>query len=201
MQTPLTQYLLVAALSAGSACAAHAQTAAPDAGIPCPPPHAPLRCVDLDASRSVDAQSGSLTYVWDMGDGTSSTGPIVSHCYAKRGKYIIQLDVVEPSGYVRVAEKVIPVDFTQDDVLNFQSPTTVRVGESVAFDALDSELAVCENVNVVWDFRDGLSKTGRQVEHVFRKPGRYAVRMSLRGTGPGACPDSHCVAREVEVLP
>lgn len=192
--------LAVAALPHG----AHAQEAGDTISVACPPPRVVELCVELDARRAVDPDAGPLTFRWHMGDGTELTGPTVSHCYQQRKLYTVQLDVVEEAtGQVRTAEKLIPVDFTQEIVLNFStSPTdTVRAGQPVTFDALDSQLPLCQNVVVLWDFRDGYVTNGPRVQHTFRRPGRYPVRMSLRGNGPDTCPTSHCVSRTVVVLP
>ncbi|SHI65210.1 PKD domain-containing protein [Hymenobacter daecheongensis DSM 21074] len=180
----------------------HAQRAGDTLSVACPPPRVVELCVELDAIRSVDSGSGPLTYRWDMGDGTTLTGLTVAHCYATRQRYLVRLDVVEDeTGEVRPDQKVIPVDFTQETVVNFLMPDTVRVGQPVAFDAVDSQLPTCENMVVLWDFRDGYVTNGRRVQHTFRRPGRYAVRMSLRANGPDPCPDSHCVSRVLVVQP
>ncbi|WP_426493060.1 PKD domain-containing protein [Hymenobacter sp. 102] len=179
-----------------------AQNAGDTISVDCPLPRVMEMCVELDARRAIDPDAGPLTFRWHMGDGTLLTGPTVQHCYQQRQAYTIQLDVVEEAtGEIRTAEKLIPVDFTKEIVLNFRATDTVRVGQPVAFDALDSQLPLCENVVVLWDFRDGYVTNGRQVQHAFRRPGQYSVRMSLRGNGPDACPSSHCVSRRVVVVP
>ncbi|SET78581.1 PKD domain-containing protein [Hymenobacter actinosclerus] len=181
---------------------AAAQQAGDTTSVACPPPRVPRLCVELDASRAVDPAAGPLLFRWDMGDGTQLTGATVAHCYAERRRYTVRLDVVdEASGEVREAEKLLDVDFTKQTVVNFRAADTVRVGQPVAFDAADSQLPACQNMVVIWDFRDGATGTGPKTEHRFRRPGRYAVRMALRANGPGACPDSHCVSRTVVVLP
>ncbi|MBC8082569.1 MAG: PKD domain-containing protein [Hymenobacter sp.] len=193
---------LAALLAAGRP--ARAQEAGDTVSVVCPLPRVVELCVELDARVAVDPTAGPLTFRWQMGDGTTLTGPVVAHCYAARRLYTVQLDVVDDkTGEVRPAEKIIPVDFTKEIVLNFStSPTdTVRAGQPVTFDAVDSQLPLCENVVVLWDFRDGAVSNGRRVQHTFRRPGRYAVRMALRGNGPDACPSSHCVGRVVTVLP
>ncbi len=113
-----------------------------------------------------------------------------------------QLDELERNARTH-AEKTFDVDLTRKPVLNFSvGPTlTVHVGQAVAFDALDSVLPDCQSVVVVWDFRDGFIQQGRRVEHSFRKAGRFPVRMSLRGYGPGAGAASNCVSQEVIVEP
>ena len=179
-----------------------AEADAPPAAANCGPVQPAELCVDFDATRSVDAAAGPLEYRWHMGDGTTLTGLTITHCYAKRDRYQVVLDVVVPAtGEVRPAEKTFDVDLLRKPVLNFSvGPTrTVRVGQAVAFDALDSVLPECQAVVVVWDFRDGSIAQGRQAAHTFRKPGRFPVRMSLRGYGPGACAASNCVSQEVIV--
>jgi len=160
-------------------------------------------CVDFDASRSVDQAAGPLVYRWQMGDSTTLTGLTVSHCYKRRARYQVVLDVLVPAtGEVRQAEKTFEVDLLAQPVINFSRPTaTVRVGQAATFDALDSGLPTCQNVLYIWDFRDGLTQQGRRIEHTFRRAGRYQVRLSLRGYGPGDCASSHCATQEVVVVP
>lgn len=195
-------FLVLSVLLAFRAQSARAQMAGDTLSTVCPPARTVELCVELDGRASVDSAAGPLSYRWLMGDGTILTGPTVAHCYAERRRYTVQLDVVdEKTGEVRAAEKLIPVDFTQEIVLNFQaSPANGRVGQRLTFDALDSQLPLCENVVVLWDFRDGSVANGRRVEHAFRRPGNYVVRMALRGNGPNTCPDSHCVTRSVNIL-
>jgi chitodextrinase len=178
---------------------AHAQAA----GADCGPPILPQLCVDFDASRSVDSAAGPLVYRWQMGDSTTLTGLSVSHCYKRRARYRVVLDVLVPAtGEVRPAEKTFEVDLLAQPVIYFRVPSaTVRVGQPAAFDALDSGLPTCQNVLYIWDFRDGTTQQGQRIAHTFRKAGRYQVRLSLRGYGPGDCASSHCATQEVVVEP
>lgn len=183
--------------------AAQAQQAGDTTSVACGRPQPLMLCVDLDGRPSVDPGAGPLTYRWQMGDGTTLTGPLVTHCYKERRVYSVQLDVlVNNTGELRRAEKRLTVDLVRQDIVDFTvSASTVRVGEAVTFSAPDAQLPDCQNVVLLWDFRDGLVGQGREVRHSFRKPGRYAVRFSLRANGPGTCPDSHCVSREIVVEP
>ena len=178
--------------------AAHAQLAA-DCGAPV----LPQLCVDFDARRSLDPQAGELVYRWELGDSTTLTGPVISHCYKRRARYRVVLDVLVPAtGEVRKAEKTFDVDLLTQPVINFSLPAApVHVGQVVAFDALDSGLPTCQSIQYIWDFRDGITQQGHRIEHIFRRPGRFAVRLSLRGYGPGDCASSHCATQEVVVEP
>lgn len=195
-------FLVVLALLGAISSTVQAQNAGDTTSVACPPPHVVDLCVELDATRSIDPASGPLTFRWHMGDGTVLTGPVVAHCYQTRQLYTVQLDVVDgKTGEVRPAEKLIPVDFTKETVLNFTtSAASAQVGQPITFDAVDSQLPLCENVVVLWDFRDGYVTNGRRVQHTFRRPGQYTVRMSLRGNGPDDCPSSHCVSQTVVVV-
>jgi PKD repeat protein len=194
-------FLAVLLFLAGTA--ARAQQAGDTTSVNCGPPLARMLCVDLDGRPSIDEPAGPFTYQWHMGDGTTLTGPTVSYCYKERKNYVVQLDViVDKTGEVRRGQKYIPINLVQQDIVDFTAlPSRVRVGQSVAFTAPEAQLLTCSNVQLVWDFRDGTVVKGATAQHVFRRPGTYAVRFSMRGYGSNACISSHCVSREVVVEP
>ena len=201
MRVTRTLFVILAAAVAGLLGTQNA--CAQDAATDCGPPLLPQMCVDFDASRSVDPAAGEFVYRWQMGDSTTLTGLTISHCYRRRARYQVVLDVLVPAtGEVRKAQKTFEVDLVTQPVINFNLPTTtVHVGQAVTFDALDSGLPTCQNVYYIWDFRDGATQQGHRIEHTFRKAGRFAVRLSLRGYGPGSCAASHCATQEVVVVP
>ncbi len=52
----------------------------------------------FDASGSSDADGQPLSYVWDLGDGTTRTGEKVLHAYGKPGEYNVRLSVSDGTG-------------------------------------------------------------------------------------------------------
>jgi PKD repeat protein len=194
---------LLAALFVLVGLAAQAQQAGDTTSVGCGPPLARMLCVDLDGRPSIDEPAGPFTYQWHMGDGTTLTGPTVSYCYKERKNYVVELDViVDKTGEIRRGQKYIPVNLVQQDIVDFTaSATRVRVGQSVSFDSPEAQLLTCRNVQFVWDFRDGTIVQSRTAQHVFRRPGTYLVRFSMRGYGSNACVASHCVSREIVVEP
>lgn len=183
--------------------AARAQQAGDTTSVGCGPPLPRMLCVDLDGRPSIDEPAGPFTYEWHMGDGTTLTGPTISHCYKERKNYVVQLDViVDKTGEVRRGQKYIPVNLEQQDIVDFTaSATRVRVGQSVSFDSPEAQLLECRNMQYIWDFRDGTVLQGRTAQHTFRRAGTYAVRFSMRGYGSEACVASHCVSRQIIVEP
>ena len=81
----------------------------------------------------------------------------------------------------------------QPDIVDFTPPSRVKVG--VAFAAPDTQLPACQNVQLLWNFRDGSLVRGRTARPTSRRPGKYLVRFSMRGYGSNACIGSHGVIR------
>ena len=65
--------------------------------------------VVFDAAESTDADGDPLTYAWDFGDGTSDTGPTVTHAYTSPGRYVVRLTVWDGTG--------LPCGQSQDEVI------------------------------------------------------------------------------------
>ncbi len=53
---------------------------------------------NFDGTGSSDPEGGALTYLWDFGDGTTSTTALSSHAYAAAGLYEARLTVTDPAG-------------------------------------------------------------------------------------------------------
>lgn len=60
------------------------------------------RSVSLDATSSSD-DSRVTGYSWDLGDGTTATGPLVEHTYASGGTYPVTLTVTDAQGLTGAA--------------------------------------------------------------------------------------------------
>jgi PKD repeat protein len=52
----------------------------------------------FDAAGSSDPDGQPLTYVWDLGDGTTRTGEKVLHAFAEPGEYTVRLGVTDGTG-------------------------------------------------------------------------------------------------------
>lgn len=71
-----------------------------------------LACA-LDASASSDAEGAIDSYVWDFGDGGTSSGAQQSHSYGAAGDYEIKLTVEDADGVTDTATKSIHVEDVQ----------------------------------------------------------------------------------------
>jgi PKD repeat protein len=58
----------------------------------------PGEAVELVGTGSTDPGDLELTYLWDFGDGKTSTVPITTHSYNRTGYYVVRLTVTNEFG-------------------------------------------------------------------------------------------------------
>ncbi len=167
-------------------------------------------CIELDARESIDSLAGPLTFRWQMGDGQTREGLQFEYCYAAKGRYVIQLDVLDPAtGEVRQHEEERVVDFATppsaapEPALRFTAPDRAKVGEAVDFGIINTDLPPClpSTVRFNWNFRDGLLAQGRTAKHTFRRAGTFVVRVALDGSLDAGCLTRQCVTKTIVIEP
>jgi hypothetical protein len=101
------------------------------------------RTATFDGGASADLDAEALTYAWDFGDGSSATGPLVSHTYAAPGSSPVtaRLTVTDPQGATGTATvTVVPANGAP--VISLTAPPADRrfaVGESVEASAVATD--------------------------------------------------------------
>jgi PKD repeat protein len=63
--------------------------------------------VTFDASTSYDPDGAVVSYTWEFGDGTTSTGITAAHSYAMEGSYTVTLQVTDNDGFSGDARAII----------------------------------------------------------------------------------------------
>ena len=104
--------------------------------------------VNLSSSGSFDPDGDALTFAWDLGDGTTSSLPEVSHLYSLKGAYRVTLTVTDPGGASSSDSILIIVGDTapEAEILLPDTAELYTIGEAIAFegrgfDHQDGELA------------------------------------------------------------
>lgn len=134
--------------------------------------------VVFDGSNSHDADKNTLTYQWDLGDGTTAEGARVEHVYKNGGAYTARLSVNDNSGAgCDTASDTVKVNLNKAPVADAGQPQQACQGQSVSFDASKSYGEAGENLIYNWNFGDGQTAAGAQVEHTYEKSGNYQVSL------------------------
>ncbi len=143
----------------------------------------------FDASSANDRDGNIVSYGWDFGDGTTAGGALVEHTYVTAGAYTAVLTLRDnSSGLTDFSTREIAVAIgTRGNVpptADAGSDRTVRVGERVEFDAGGSRDPDGSVSKYAWDFGDGFTSGGIRTGHIYQKPGRYAVSLTVADNAP-----------------
>lgn len=164
--------------------------AAPAPVKPAPAPKSDLKCnkFTFDATNSYDIQKQKLSFLWNFGDGNTSTEPVVTHIYEKGGEYTVTLTVKNDSGLVcdtAVTSQKILVNTPPVAALN--APGMVCVSDTVTFDASGTQDDNPGKLTYTWNLGDGSKAEGQKVTHSYAKGGTYNVTLYVDDNSGTAC--------------
>src|SRR2546423_6646877 len=144
--------------------------------------------ITSDASTSSDPEGDSLTYVWDLGDGLSATGPVAQRSYYERGSHAVTLIVTDQQGQSDTATTRVSVVNAPPVIqriegpagpIGVDNPTAVHVSaRDVGGDVLAMQI----------DWKDGTTESRGypqdQLEtiarHSYSAMGTYAVEVTVQ---------------------
>jgi PKD repeat protein len=145
-----------------------------------PRPVADYNALDVcegDAVQFVNASTistGTISYSWDFGDGTTSDFADFNKVYNGFGTYTVELTVESNYGYTDVITKTVEVfeapkvDFTFDnkcegDIVPFTDASTVPGGSPV----------------YAWDFGDGNTSSTQSPSYTYSAPKVYMASLTI----------------------
>lgn len=157
---------------------------APEASIDLP--DEVLAGTPVNATASAEDESGVVSYEWDFdGDGQfdDATGEAASYTYAAAGDAVRNAtvtlrvtDAVGESATTSAQIEILPPDRTPPQVSASVDDDTIRVDESVEFEATGSDDR--GSVSYEWDFGNNTTKTGETVSHSYDATGNYSVTVT-----------------------
>lgn len=134
---------------------------------------------ELNGKKSKDPDGKRARFSWNMGDGSTKKGSLITHSYSQPGAYNVTLildDGQNVSNSVVETSKTIRVN--HPPVVNAGAKQVVCPGETVNFDASESYDLDGSIISFEWDFNDGGTVEGEKVAHQFDEPGRYNVQLT-----------------------
>ncbi len=142
-------------------------------------------CPPLSVNFSPFNTSASNSYVWDFGDGTTSTSQFPNHVYTASGTYTVSLTVTDATGCSSTFTMNNAVQ-TSSTVSGFNTPDTIYACAPFTVNLSDSSAGA---VSWAWDFGDGTTSGQQNPTHTYTQPGVYTVSLQTTASGTGCDQD------------
>jgi PKD repeat protein len=137
--------------------------------------------VSFSSTGSADLDGSIASYLWDFGDGTTSTAANPQHTYDTPGQYVASLKVTDNAG--AVTTNTVALDVTapnQDPVAKFtftpptgHAPLDITLSSDGSYDP-DGAIG-----NREWHFSDGGTYFGETAFHTFNRAGTYMISLTV----------------------
>jgi DNA/RNA endonuclease G (NUC1) len=140
--------------------------------------------VMMSAASSTDPDSDPLSYRWDLGDGTTKHGAIISHAYAQDGTYDVRLTVTDPLGLVATTSTTTAVSNVAPIISTFSGATLLPGETYTAIGSFTDPGA--DRWTAVVDYGDGAGQrplvlVGKtySLSHTYATPGAFTVTVRI----------------------
>jgi PKD repeat protein len=147
----------------------------------------------FNASGS-SAPGGVAEYVWQFNDAfgaetVEQTTPKISHTFPSAGAYSVGLTIMAKDGTSTGNGGIVTTGHSGTTPGFSFGPAHPPAGHPVRFSALGT-VSAQPVITYLWEFGDGTTGSGPSPAHVYRRPGRYTVKLVMfSGVGsafPGA---------------
>jgi PKD repeat protein len=116
-----------------------------------------------------------IGYLWDFGDGGTSTLVNPTHTYTATGVYTVSLTATNVVGVDMVSHPVEVVPVEVPPTAEFESNSPISLGETAVFTNTSTG---DEPLTFLWDFGDGITSTLEAPTHTFTAAGTYTVTLT-----------------------
>ncbi len=134
---------------------------------------------ELSGFSSFDLNGDSLSYRWDLGDGSVSTGVNISHSWSVFGTYTVTLEVDDGSSYDNVANATLKIAVNTIPNAIIEPPGDIIVGEAFKFSANGTTDEDGDKLTYRWDLDgDGIfDQSGYNITFTYNEEGEYTVKL------------------------
>jgi len=121
-----------------------------------------------------DSSSNISSWLWDFGDGTTSTLAEPSHVYANNGNYTVSLTATSTSGCTQVINPVTQITATGPEA-QFTLNSLVSCAPTIV-NFYDNSV---DDQQWIWNFGDGNQSVIENPVHIYNQPGTYDVTLTV----------------------
>lgn len=134
-----------------------------------------ITTVGTNVTFTDNSSNTPTEWLWEFGDGTTSTLRNPTHAYSSANTYTVTLTVtnsfgnnsITKSSYIRVGKAPVAA--------YIGSPTTINTGEHVQF----TNQATNSPTSFLWSFGDGSNSTEQNPNHTYNSAGIYTVKLTV----------------------
>ncbi len=128
----------------------------------------------LSITNTSTISSGSITYLWEFGDGTTSTDAVPSKTFATTGNYIIKLNTTSNKGCKHLAQTFFNV--MPKPQANFSVNDNSQCLNQNFFSTINQSTIASGTFTSSWNYGDG-SITTTNTSHTYSDSGIYTIRL------------------------
>ena len=136
----------------------------------------PQKPVPGDTVRFYNLSSTSINYLWNFGDGTSSTSTNPTHIYTSAGTYPVKLIAYNDTLTDTITINVV-VSSKAASLFTY-SPLNPKIGDTLVFRNFSTNAT-----SYKWSFGDTGTSTLVNPRHIYRTIGTYTVTLIAYNTG------------------
>ncbi len=129
-------------------------------------------------TESWGGDGGIVSYAWSFGDGTTDSGPQVSHAYSAGGTYVVTLTVEDAAGVTATQSRSVVANVPPS-----ASFTYVCSESQCTFDGSGSSDADGWIAGYSWSFGDGYGDDGTTTGHKYTAVGTFTVTLTVTDDG------------------
>jgi PKD repeat protein len=164
---PLRYQVAVFDLVDGSGAPTAGFTASPVSGT------VPVSTTFIDRSTGVPT-----SWLWDFGDGSTSTSSRPTHAYIAAGTYSVTLTVTNAKGSASTTQASLVTVAPNPPLLNARFSGTPTAG-AAPLPVQFTDASVGGATAWAWDFGDGATSTDQNPQHVYTANGKYTVKLTV----------------------
>ncbi len=151
-------------------------------------------CVPYTA-KFKNTSLGGMDFLWDFGDGTTSTAIDPTHLYGNTGTYIVKLTAIDTTTCNRTDTYNFSITVFPIPSAGFSfSPIPVEQNRPANFNNFSSGA-----ISYIWNFGDKQTSTLTNPSHQFNATGTYNVCLVAKNIA--GCVDTFCLDVPALVLP
>jgi len=146
-----------------------------------------------------NASSGSLSYTWDFGDGTTSTATNPTKSFTQTGTYTVTLTAVNGNSPGCNAVTSQTINVVGSNAAFVANPVSLQCQADNSFTMTNESSSNSSSLFYQWDLGDGTTSTETNPVKSYNNPGTYTIKLIANTTGASGCPDT--ITHTVTVYP